>query len=65
MGKTVRGWFRSLRRPTPVQNPKPEGWDDRAYAAAHGIPLNKWVTLPPEEQRGLRLNVAHALQETR
>ena len=58
----MRGWFRSLRRPAPVQPPKPDGWDDRGYAQAHRIPLNKWMTLPPEQQRALRLNVAHAPQ---
>jgi len=39
--------------------PKPAGWDDRAYAAAHGIPLDKWVTLTPEQQAHLRDTVAH------
>jgi hypothetical protein len=58
----VRGWFR--RRPAlAVQPPKPDGWDDRHVAAAHGIPLNIWVTIPPERKAQLRASVAAALNE--
>lgn len=57
----MRGWLR--RRPKPVQQPPlPDGWDDRGYAAAWGIPLLQWVTIPPERQRELRDKVAHAPQ---
>jgi hypothetical protein len=51
------------RRPPVTQPPKPEGWDDRGYAAAHGIPLNKWAALPPKRKRELRLSAAHALRK--
>lgn len=60
----ICAWPSAPRRkrfePAP-QPPKPECWDDRGYAAAHGIPLNIWATLPPEKKRELRLSAAHAL----
>jgi hypothetical protein len=56
------GWFR--RRPKQArQPPKPDGWDDRHVAAAHGIPLNIWVTITPERKAELRASVVAALNE--
>jgi hypothetical protein len=43
--------------------PKPDGWDDRHVAAAHGIPLNIWATITPEKKAELRAGVAAALNE--
>lgn len=55
-------WFRC--RPAPAQQPPlPEGWGDRHFAHAHGIPLADWVKLTPEQQRDLRSGVAAALNE--
>lgn len=60
----MRGWFRSLRwaRPEPVQPPKPDGWEDRGYAAAHGFTLTQWNRLTDQERAWYRLNVAHAME---
>jgi hypothetical protein len=57
----VRGWFR--RRPLVTQPPKPDGWDDRHTAAAHGLTLAEWVTLTPDQKRDARAGVAAALNE--
>lgn len=56
------GWFR--RRPQPAQQPpKPDGWDDRGYAHAHGYTLTEWAALPAQTKRELRKGVAAALNE--
>ena len=57
----MRGWFR--RRPLVVQPPKPDGWDDRHAAAAHGLTLPEWVALTPERKAELRASVVAALNE--
>jgi hypothetical protein len=57
----VRGWFR--RRPTVEQPPKPDGWDDRHTAAAHGLTLPQWVALTPTRKAELRASVVAALNE--
>jgi hypothetical protein len=57
----VRGWFR--RRALVVQPAKPDGWDDRHTAAAHGLTLTQWVALPPTRKAELRASVVAALNE--
>jgi hypothetical protein len=57
----VRGWFR--RRPLVTQPAKPDGWDDRHTAAAHGLTLTQWVALTPTRKAELRASVAAALNE--
>lgn len=50
---------RRKRAAALVEIPKPDHWDDRAYAHAHGLTLAQWGKLTPREQAALRASAAH------